>query len=207
MGTVPCLAFARLNDADIVTACEGDVLSAASMLALKYIADDIPTLMDLSEIDASDDSVLFWHCGVGSRFYAKGGKISVEQHFNPGPYSPEKGWAIQAPVAAMEFAAGQASIMRFTNDCGAAFVMEGGFFEGKPSHDGSRGWMKDLSFNGETITMPDLVNTILTNGFHHHYPMVRGSYSAEIMEFCYWLGLKLLRRRPYTHHNMPGVEV
>jgi len=207
MSTVPCLTFARLTDAGIVTACEGDVLSAISMLALKYIADDTPTHMDLSIIDNKDDSMLFWHCGVGSKFYAKGDKISVEQHFNPGPYSPETGWAIQAPVSSMEFAPANVSIMRFTNECGAAFVMGGDFFDGKLSHDGSRGWMHNFTFNGEAINVPDLVNTILVNGFHHHYPMVRGNYFAEIMDLLYFLDIKLLKRHEYAHFNRPETEV
>jgi L-fucose isomerase-like protein len=207
MSMVPCLSFAQLNDMGIVTTCEGDVLSAVSMLALKYIADCTPILMDLSSFDVTDDSIFLWHCGVGSKFYSKNGKVAVEQHFNPGPYSPETGWATQAPVANMEFAAGRASIMRFTNECTAAFIMGGDFFEGKASHDGSRGWMKNLTFNGKPIATADLVNTILVNGFHHHYPIIHGDLTSELMDFMYWMDLKLLKKHPYEHYNSPESEV
>ncbi len=205
MGMVSCATFARLNDEGTVTACEGDVLSAVSMLALKYMADDTPTHMDLSEFDVSDGTVFLWHCGIGSKFFAKGGKVGIEQHFNPGPKDPVKGWLVQSPVATMAFAPMHATIMRFTHECGKMFLMGGDFIDDKPMHDGSRGWMGNLSFNGEAIALPDLLNTILQNGFHHHYPLVKGEWSVELKELCYWLGLTLLPRVPYSAGNEPGV--
>lgn len=203
MGMVSCAAFARLNDAGIPTACEGDVLTAVSMLALQHIAGDTPTHMDLSEFHEADETVLLWHCGIGSKFYAKGGKVGVEEHFNPGPNDPVKGWLIQTPVTTMEFAPMRATVMRFTDECKRMFLMGGDFIDEKQSHDGSRGWMGNLRFNGEPIALRDLLNTILTNGFHHHYPLVRGDVTAALKELCYWLDLELLPKVPYAAHNSP----
>ena len=203
MGMVSCAAFARLGDSGILTACEGDVLTAISMLALQYVAQDVPTHMDLSEFHEADETVLLWHCGIGSKFYAKGGKVGVEEHFNPGPKDPSKGWLIQSPVTTMEFAPMHATVMRFTNECSKMFLMGGDFVDEKKSHDGSRGWMGNLSFNGERISLRDLLSTILTNGFHHHYPLVKGDVTAQLKELCYWLDLGLLPKVPYAAHNEP----
>lgn len=202
MGMVSCAAFARLGDSGILTACEGDVLTAVSMLALQYIAKDTPTHMDLSEFHEEDETVLLWHCGIGSKFYAKGGKVGVEEHFNPGPKDPVKGWLIQTPVTSMEFAPMHATVMRFTNECNKMFLMGGDFVDEKKSHDGSRGWMGNLRFNGEAISLRDLLNTILTNGFHHHYPLVKGNVENALKELCYWLDLELLEKVPYAPYNV-----
>ena len=57
-----CAVVGELNDRGIVTSCEGDLVSAVSMLFLKYIADDITMLMDMSAVDIRDDTVI----GAGS---------------------------------------------------------------------------------------------------------------------------------------------
>jgi len=46
----------------------------------------------MSDFDRQDNSVFLWHCGIGNKFYAKPGTLSLEKHFNPGPKDPEKGW-------------------------------------------------------------------------------------------------------------------
>lgn len=201
LGMVPCAAFGRLNDELIPTACEGDVYSALSMLALKYIANYTPILMDLSDVDFEDNSVFLWHCGVGSKAYAKK-KLDLEQHFNPGPFSQEKGWQIMAPVSSMEFRPEHATIMRFTEEGEKMLLAEGDFIDEKLSHDGSRGWIGNLMLNGEKVDVRTLVNTIMTHGFHHHYPLVYGAFTAEMLELGYWLDIRPLDRIQYKDYNV-----
>jgi hypothetical protein len=49
----------------------------------------------------------------------------------------------------------------------------------------------------------DLTDTIMTNGFHHHYPLVKGEYTGVLKELCYWLDLSLLDVKKYTDYNVP----
>jgi L-fucose isomerase-like protein len=199
IGMVPCAVFGKLNDEMIPTACEGDVYSALSMLALKYIANYTPILMDLSDVDFEKNGVFLWHCGVGSKAYTNK-KLSLEQHFNPGPYTEEKGWQIMAPVLAMEFDEQHATVFRFTGEGDKMLLLEGDFKHGKKTHDGSRGWLYNLQMNEKDIDAKSLVDTIMSNGFHHHYPLVKGNYSRELMEFCFWMDIIPLDRVEYKEY-------
>ena len=52
----------------------------------------------------------------------------------------------------------------------------------------------------ESITAKDLVNTILCTGFQHHFPVIKGDYTAEIKEFAAWLGLAPIKKIPYADY-------
>lgn len=199
MDMVPCAAFARLNDYQVPVACEGDILSAISMLLLKK-ATGIPSiLMDLVEFDTDDNSLFLWHCGVGSKHYARSG-VQLKRHFNPGPYSKEKGWPVMAPVAAMEFKKGFATVMGFMDDGDRMMVFSGEFID-KPCKDGSSGWLGDLHFNGKTGNVLDLVNTIMYHGYHHHYPLVWGENTDLLSEIGYWLDIQTIETMGYKDNN------
>ena len=101
----------------------------------------------------------------------------------------------------MVFDANPISVMRLTGECDKLFQMGGHLQEpGKFSFHGSRGWCEDLTFNGEKIGAKDLLNTILCNGFQHHFPIVLGDYTDEIKEFAAWTGLKPLKKVPYADY-------
>jgi hypothetical protein len=53
--------------------------------------------------------------------------------------------------------------------------------------DGSRGWMGNIHIAGEKVSCKDLIDTVLTTQFQHHYPLVRGNYENEVMECLNWL--------------------
>ena len=44
-------------------ACEADVWGAATQLLLQAVADAPVFLTDMVDVDASDDTIVFWHCG------------------------------------------------------------------------------------------------------------------------------------------------
>ena len=98
----------------------------------------------------------------------------------------------------MVFKAGDATAFRFTKE-GAYFYYFTGKMSGenKPSWDGSRGWVHGLKLYGKPIKVIDLVDTILTNGLAHHFPLVLKDVGKYIEEFAYWLDLKKIERREY----------
>lgn len=72
-----CSVVGQLNDEGTVVACEGDVLSAISMLALRYLAGEQPVmLMDLGAFDPADDSLLLCTAARQPRIFAGGTAIS-----------------------------------------------------------------------------------------------------------------------------------
>ena len=69
----------HLNTTGLVAACEGDLTSAVSMLALRYLTKgDVVTLMDLVSVDSEDESVLLWHCGPTSPALADKNGVTIQ---------------------------------------------------------------------------------------------------------------------------------
>ena len=198
-----CSVIGKLNDEGTVMACEGDVLSAVSMLILKYIAgDEITTLMDLSAFDEKDETILLWHCGPAAKRYCEKNGYKLGCNYSGMAHEPGKGVTARCGVARdMIFDENPISIMRLSGECDKFLQMGGEFMlRDKFSFNGSRGWCGNLTFNGEKIGAKDLLNTILVNGVQHHFPAVLGDYTAEIKEFAAWAGLAPIKKVEYADY-------
>lgn len=195
-----CSAIGMLNDDKIVAACEGDLMSAISMLALQEMSDESTTLMDFSAFDEEDDSILLWHCGPSSKKFCKKNGYSISHNFSGMAHEPGQvvGTGI---VRDMEFDPGRASVFRFSGDMERYINVTGDFIGNtKMSNCGSRGWFKNLRLNGKKINALDFTNTILSGGFEHHYPVAWGDFSDEIAEMNKWLGIKPVKKIPYENY-------
>lgn len=197
LGMVPCAAIGFLNKLGIITACEGDVYGMLSMYIIRQLS-TLPTLlMDLINFDEDDQSLLFWHCGVGSTDLAYKGDVKLISHSNP---SCIPGCRVikHAPVADMIYRKGKATVLRITKEGSQLFLLNGEFINPeKPSFDGSRGWLNKLRLNNVSINISDLINTILIEGVQHHYVIGLGDYSNEILEIAIWLGIKPIEKIEY----------
>jgi L-fucose isomerase-like protein len=196
-----CSTIANLNEKGTVAACEGDLTSAISMLLLHYLADDTTTLMDMSAFDEKDDTVLMWHCGPAApRFGQKNG---YELGVNYSGMAHEKG---KPPVVSgvahdMIIDSGEITIARFAGEWDKIFLAGGSFIDyKKESYCGSRGWVGNLTFNRKSIGARDFVNTILAQRFSHHFPIVYGDYTKEVMEIMSWLGMAPIKRIDYEDY-------
>jgi L-arabinose isomerase len=190
-----CSVMGHLNTAGLIAACEGDVTSAVSMLALRGLTNgSVITLMDLSAVDEADESVLLWHCGPTSPALADERGVRMQSLWlfdQPG----------QAPIGLhndLVLRPGRATVMGFTTDFERILVLEGDVDNIKPGYTGSRGWFRNLQLNETALTVPDLVQTLMVSGFQHHYPLAYGSLSAAALELAAWLGIKPVQLEPYT---------
>lgn len=197
-----CSVVGELNDRGIVTSCEGDLVSAVSMLFLKYVADDITMLMDMSAMDEKDDTVLFWHCGPASKRFCEKGGFTYSLNYTGSAHDPdEKEISGTGTVRDMVFDPGKITIARLAGECDKMLVASAEFLDGqKPSFYGSRGWAGNLQLNRKAISSRDLLNTILVQRFQHHYPIVKGDFSKEVLEACAWLGLQTIEAVPYEDY-------
>lgn len=202
LSMVPCASMGYLNDEGFVVACEGDVLGALSMLVLKLISNHPAMLFDVVSLDLKDESLLFWHCGVGMKSYSN--RLFMKKHFNPGPYDPEKGWLEVAPVSEMVVDPMPATVLRLTENGTKAFVFEGEFLgDVKPSFDGSRGWFSNMKdHTGRKLQVLDLVNTLMCHRLEHHFAVVRGHWAKHLVEMFRWLGVELLETVPYSENSV-----
>jgi len=200
LNMVACTAIGFLNHFGIVTACEGDVYGMLSMYLLRQLSSYPALLMDLVDFSEDDQSLLFWHCGIGSKNLAYKGEITLTAHSNPA-YISGHGIMKHSPVANMIYKKGKATALRITNNGNNIFVLDGEFNNPeKPSFNGSRGWLSNLRFNHNPINVNDLINTILVNGIQHHYAIALGNYSKEMLEIGNWLGLEPVKKLNYTDY-------
>lgn len=195
-----CTVMGQMNTDGLVAACEGDVASTASMLALRYMGNgDVVTLMDLVSLDTNDESVLLWHCGPTSPALAdeKGVKMSSLWLFDG--YEGE-------PIGLhndLVLKPGPATVFGFSTNFEEALILSGEMDNRKESYMGSRGWMKKLHMNGQPISTASLAQSIMNSGFQHHYPFGYGELSSAGIELCAWLGVRPIQATPSTNHLLP----
>lgn len=197
---VSCAAIGRLNYENNVTACEGDIFGLLTMMTMRFMTEYPTLLLDLSDIDEVDQSILFWHCGIGCNNLAHNGKVWMNSHCNPGPI-PGKGMVLAAPVAEMVFAKQKATIARFTKEGEGLFLLSGEFKNpDKKSFDGTRGWLYDLELAKKPISVRDLMNTLIIQRMQHHYAMASGDLTNEMMEVAAWLKMKPIKEVKYKDY-------
>jgi len=196
-GLTACTTLGRLNEHDLVAACEGDVPSAISMAILKAMGGGKPVLMDLSALDPEDDTILLWHCGVGHPSWTNRciqcrhtliEAAGVDGNVGPAP-------------AAFDMVMKQTpfTLMRLT-DGGDRLLLATGELLGdtKPSAKGTRGWAGGFKMNGEQpVSALEFTNTVLVNGFEHHFPLAMEPLSEAVLEFAAWTDIQPLETVPY----------
>jgi len=192
-----CSVVGQLNDDGIPTSCEGDPLSAVGMLMLQEISGESATLMDMSGFDLKDESVLMWHCGPSSANFASDAGYSLGVNYSGKAHIG--GLCCTGCARDMVFAPGKITIGRLNADMDKMFVAAADVMDPaqKTSFAGSRGWVHHLRLGGEEIGTLDFVNTILTQGVSHHYPISKGDYQAELMEIAAWLKIGIYKKVPY----------
>ncbi|MCL2164057.1 MAG: hypothetical protein FWH55_06615 [Oscillospiraceae bacterium] len=193
-----CSVLSKLNQNGVVAACEGDLPGAVSMLLQKYVIDAPTTLMDLSGLDESDQTVLMWHCGPSPECYADSGGACLQYCRQPAPGGKEN---VTGMITNMLFKPQHVTFMRITGEWDKIFLLDGKIIDRrKDSPQGSRGWVEELRLNRKSIRVRNLVNTILVQGMQHHYPMAAGDITEELMEAAAWLGLKPVEEIGYENY-------
>ena len=195
-----CLSISLLNSAGIPTACEGDILSAISMLILKILSEESPALMDLPAFDDKDDSLLLWHCGPAPFEMAGERGIICRNHYRA-DFAVEPEFENLGPVADMIFPKSVMTVFRLTGESDYYYYLTGKIFnKEKKSWDGFRGWINDLKLYCNQISAIDFMNTIFENNIPHHFAIVLKDVGKYIEEFTCWIDLKKVRRFDYKDY-------
>jgi L-fucose isomerase-like protein len=187
-GAMACASVAKLGDAELPTACEGDVMGALSMLVLQGMSERPAMLMDLSDLDEADDSLLFWHCGNAPLSWAAPGGTRLTTHFNRDNLGV---------VRDMVLRPGPATGFRLLQGGSRAAIISGRFGEpSKPSFDGVRGWLRELSWNGGRLSAKGFVANVLDRRLPHHLAFGEGELTSGLQELCAWLGATPVEAAP-----------
>jgi L-fucose isomerase-like protein len=204
LGIAPCMAYSWLNEHDgLAVSCEGDVVGALSMLMMNELNRDQSMMLDINDIDLEDQSVLMWHCGVSPARFADDEGITWKNHSTLGRKDPNA--QPSGVVADLKFRPQPVTITRICNDAQQLLVMEADIVEGRTrGFEGSRGWVKNFTLNGETISLEDFVNTTMVEGIEHHFIVGRGHHGSPLLEFSAWTGMSPIQAVPYRDHLQFG---
>lgn len=201
MGITVCAVIGRLLDHGILAACEGDVDSIITAMILKDLSGNEPMLMDMSKFDESDQTVLMWHCGSAPGRYADHAGCSLAGHYKPGSHVTGEDDIKVVGVNDMYYGSRPVTVARLTNDYKNMMLFSGEFVEkADRSFDGSRGWIGNITVDSEKLPVRDLVSSVVSQGYQHHYPIVEGAVENELREVMAWLDIlpmEFLSYRPY----------
>ncbi len=180
-GAMACAAMGNASGRDTPAACEGDVMGALSMLALQGVTGEPAILMDLSDVDESDDSLQAWHCGNAPPTWAAAGPSGgpgsrLTTHFN------RDGTGV---VRDMRLRPGPVAGFRLLSS-GRRAVIVGGTVrgEGKPGFDGVRGWIGDLTWAATPLDVRAFVANLLDRRLPHHLAFGRGELDDALHELA-----------------------
>jgi L-fucose isomerase-like protein len=179
---MPCLASSLLNTWGIPISCEGDLLSALSLLILRAFNEEPGVVMDLADFDLNNNSIQLWHCGNMPICLAQGCKYSISNHYawynklDDGTKIRNFGAIIDA-----KFKESEITVFRIVGDAEKYYYFTGKSLDNKDlkTFDGGRGWIGDLKLFKNPVNTLDLINTIIINGIPHHYPLTFKDASDE----------------------------
>ena len=81
-GCASCGPMAMMNEKKVSCACEADVLGGISCNILNQINGNPSLLVDIVDVDKTDNSIVFWHCGLAPISMAKEGTAKSGIHSN-----------------------------------------------------------------------------------------------------------------------------
>lgn len=193
---VPCMAYSLLGSEDgFAVSCEGDLPGAVSMLLMNSMSRTFgsATLLDLTALDAANDSALLWHCGVTPRHFGRDKSIRWVDHVTLNRKSGER----IGVSGDLVFAPQETTIAYAGGDFSRLFIAGARIVEREQTgFDGTRGWFTELRIDGETVSVGELLNTVLVRGQQHHYAVAQGDLTSELAEVAAWLGMTTVKPVP-----------
>ncbi len=187
-GVTPCLAMARLTEQGIMTACEVDVYGALTMLA-QYEASrrtTVPHFIDWTIQHQELENVFFaWHCGnAPTCLSAPGCRVRMREHsILSGGFT---GTAAEG-TAEFQVKGGTVTLSRLVeyDNQFKMLITKGEVVPDDRDLRGSWSWVR-------VDDLESLYRTLVTEGFIHHASMIHGDYTAELAQFCQFVGIEVV---------------
>ncbi|MEI8066270.1 MAG: hypothetical protein WCH42_02935 [Actinomycetes bacterium] len=183
LGACVCSSLGRLADRGTVTTCERDVMGAVTMLVSEALGCDENYLVDIVDIDESQDIIRLWHCGsAATKLAAEPDNATQSIHCNR-----KLGVAGNFPLKT-----GPVTLVRIdrdvdpSNSTGLRMVVSRGESISAPNH-----------FQGNTATVRTepkaaaLVSGIVTGGYPHHLVISWVDVRPALRRMAQLLGIPL----------------
>ena len=168
-GCASCGPMAMMNEKKVSCACEADVLGGISCNILNQMNNNPSLLVDIVDIDKSDNSLVFWHCGLAPISMAKEGTARSGIHSNR-----------KKPLLHdFSLKEGEITIFRVSKARGRLqfFVMKGQVLDRPNSFSGTSGVI-NLGENSA-----HKLEQMFKGGLEHHVAFTYGDISDKLIHF------------------------
>lgn len=179
-------AIALLNDQGLPTADESDMPGMVTMAAMHLLSEGaaIPTLMDISLLDAGANRMGFWHCGgSATRLLREGTKFQTRRHsiMENADESTAVGMLIESLLAT-----GPVTVARYRSpDLAKVFSFEGEVVDSPMAFRGAYAEVEPREYRADQI-----MGSILDQGMDHHWIVGRGHLQEGLTMLNHWLGVE-----------------
>ncbi len=168
-GCASCGPMAMMNEKKVSCACEADVLGGISCNILNQINGNPSLLVDIVDVDKTDNSLVFWHCGLAPISMAKEGTAKSGIHSNR-----------KKPLLHdFSLKSGEITIFRVSKARNKLqfFVMKGQVIDRPNSFSGTSGVIS-LGENS-----PHKLEQMFKGGLEHHVAFTYGDISDKLIHF------------------------
>ena len=168
-GCASCGPMAMMNEKKVSCACEADVLGGISCNILNQMNNNPSLLLDIVDVDKSDNSLVFWHCGLAPISMAKEGTARSGIHSNR-----------KKPLLHdFSLKEGEITIFRVSKARGSLqfFVMKGQVLDRPNSFSGTSGVIN----LGENSALK--LEQMFKGGLEHHVAFTYGDISDKLIHF------------------------
>ena len=196
-GGAMCAPVAMMGERHVPCACEADVYGALSSLMLQSVAEAPVFMVDLVDLDPSDETGVVWHCGqapvsmsAGRAKAAQGGTGEGMREVDSEPPSRATVHTNRRMALLYEFSLkpGRVTLARLSQARGQhSLVLIGADAIERPAP--FTGTCGTLRFDR---SIAELSNAILGAGLEHHTSLVYGDYRQDLRQVAAELGLPVL---------------
>jgi len=181
-GLAPCAILGMLTNDEICAGCEGDMYGTLTMVVEKLMSGASPFFCDLIVPDYKTNEALFWHCGAAPV------KIKAEKHeCRLCKHSIVNGGDVMGITGEFPLKEGRITFGRICEDrAGYRAIFATG--TGLPTEQIVKGNPLKVKFDS---SLKKITDTILDNGFEHHFSLIHADISKELSALCKWLDIKL----------------
>jgi len=178
----PCAALGMLTNSGLCAGCEGDIYGTLTMFVQRILSGGHPFFCDFVVPDFKANEALLWHCGAAPA------KLSAEQaDCVLCKHSVVNGGGVMGVTCEFPLKGGRVTFGRISEDReGYRAVFATG--RGLPTEQILKGNPLKVRFDSP---LREITNTILDNGFEHHFSLIHADISRELAAMCKWLDIKL----------------
>jgi len=178
-GAAACTPQSMLTEAGVPACCEADAYGAVTGLILQWLADAPSFIADLVDLDRTDNTAVFWHCGLAP--------ISLADP-DPTPAAALHSNRRKPLLNEFPLKPGRFTLARLSQSGGTQRIVVGG----------GEMLRAPLAFSGTAgvarldRSVEDTLSTVMSEGIEHHYGIAYGDVRAELRELADQLDLAVV---------------